>query len=73
MAGMTEVMKNLTKNLRRHRRAALLFSGGLDSSLVLAAAARTLGPGLCAITMVKAPIWYRGAGRGLGPGPTLWG
>jgi uncharacterized protein len=28
----------------------LLFSGGLDSSLVLAAAARALGPGLIAIT-----------------------
>jgi pyridinium-3,5-biscarboxylic acid mononucleotide sulfurtransferase len=36
--------------LRRLRRAALLFSGGLDSSLLLAAAARALGPGLTAIT-----------------------
>ena len=36
--------------LRRHRRAALLFSGGLDSSLLLAAAAKALGPGLTAIT-----------------------
>ncbi len=36
--------------LRRHRRAALLFSGGLDSSLLLAAAAQALGPGLTAIT-----------------------
>ena len=36
--------------LRRHRRAALLFSGGLDSSLLLAAATQALGPGLTAIT-----------------------
>lgn len=49
---MTAVMKNLTKNLSRHRRAAVLFSGGLDSSLLLAAAARALGPGLCALTLV---------------------
>jgi pyridinium-3,5-biscarboxylic acid mononucleotide sulfurtransferase len=33
-----------------HRRAALLFSGGLDSSLLLAVAAPLLGPGLTAIT-----------------------
>ena len=43
-------MTNLQDYLRRHRRAVLLFSGGLDSSLLLAAAARTLGPGVCAIT-----------------------
>ncbi|MGA9756072.1 MAG: ATP-dependent sacrificial sulfur transferase LarE [Desulfobaccales bacterium] len=40
----------LEEYLRRHRRAALLFSGGLDSSLLLAAAAKVLGPGLTAIT-----------------------
>jgi uncharacterized protein len=44
------VIKPLNKYLRRHRRAALLFSGGLDSSLLLAAAAQALGPGLTAIT-----------------------
>ena len=42
--------KSLDNCLRRHRRAALLFSGGLDSSLLLAAAAKALGPGLTAIT-----------------------
>ena len=42
--------KSLDTYLRRHRRAALLFSGGLDSSLLLAAAAQALGPGLTAIT-----------------------
>jgi uncharacterized protein len=42
--------KSLDNYLRRHRRAALLFSGGLDSSLLLAAAAIALGPGLTAIT-----------------------
>ena len=42
--------KPLDNYLRRHRRAALLFSGGLDSSLLLAAAAIALGPGLTAIT-----------------------
>ncbi len=36
--------------MRQWRRAALLFSGGLDSSLVLAAAAPVLGPRLTAIT-----------------------
>jgi pyridinium-3,5-biscarboxylic acid mononucleotide sulfurtransferase len=44
------VIKPLNHYLRRHRRAALLFSGGLDSSLLLAAAAEALGPGLTAIT-----------------------
>jgi len=44
------VIKPLDNYLRRHRRAALLFSGGLDSSLLLAAAAKALGPGLTAIT-----------------------
>ena len=33
-----------------YHRAVLLFSGGLDSSFLLAAAARVLGPGLTAIT-----------------------
>jgi pyridinium-3,5-biscarboxylic acid mononucleotide sulfurtransferase len=42
--------QNLYHYLRGQRRAALLFSGGLDSSLLLAAAARVLGPGLTAIT-----------------------
>ena len=45
-----EVINPLEEYLRRHRRAALLFSGGLDSSLLLAAAAQALGPGLTAIT-----------------------
>ena len=45
-----EVINLLEEYLRRHRLAALLFSGGLDSSLLLAAAAHTLGPGLTAIT-----------------------
>jgi pyridinium-3,5-biscarboxylic acid mononucleotide sulfurtransferase len=44
------VIKPLDNYFRRHRRAALLFSGGLDSSLLLAAAAQALGPGLTAIT-----------------------
>ena len=45
-------MTNLQDYLRRPRRAALLFSGGLDSSQLLAVAARVLGPRLCAITFV---------------------
>jgi uncharacterized protein len=44
------VVKPLEEYLRGHRRAALLFSGGLDSSLLLAAAAKVLGPSLTAIT-----------------------
>jgi uncharacterized protein len=43
-------LSHLEDYLRRWPRAALLFSGGLDSSLLLAAAARVLGPGLTAIT-----------------------
>jgi uncharacterized protein len=45
-----QASQNLDQYLRRHHRAALLFSGGLDSSLLLAAAAGVLGPGLTAIT-----------------------
>jgi pyridinium-3,5-biscarboxylic acid mononucleotide sulfurtransferase len=45
-----EVIKPLADYLRGYSRAALLFSGGLDSTLLLAAAARVLGPGLTAIT-----------------------
>jgi uncharacterized protein len=40
----------LTRYLKRRSRALLLFSGGLDSSLLLAAAAPILGPGLTALT-----------------------
>jgi len=47
---MDAAINNLENCLRRWRRAALLFSGGLDSSLLLAAAARTLGSGFTAIT-----------------------
>jgi uncharacterized protein len=42
--------KVLDSYLRRHRRAALLFSGGLDSSFLLAVAAKVLGPRITAIT-----------------------
>ena len=52
MNPLSEALERLQDHLRRTRRAALLFSGGLDSSLLLAVAARTLGPGLCAITFV---------------------
>jgi len=45
-----KALSQLGDHLRRHRRALLLFSGGLDSSLLLAVAARTLGPGFCALT-----------------------
>jgi uncharacterized protein len=45
-------LDQLIAQLRRQRRAVLLFSGGLDSSLLLAAAAQALGPGLSAITFV---------------------
>ncbi len=40
----------LINYLRRWRQALLLFSGGLDSSLLLAVAAPLLGPGLTALT-----------------------
>jgi uncharacterized protein len=44
------ILKSLENYLRQWPRAVLLFSGGLDSSLLLAVAARTLGAGLTAIT-----------------------
>ncbi len=50
MNPLSEALERLQDHLRRTRRAALLFSGGLDSSLLLAVAAPILGPGLCAIT-----------------------
>ncbi|MEW6660717.1 MAG: ATP-dependent sacrificial sulfur transferase LarE [Thermodesulfobacteriota bacterium] len=43
-------MNNLTTYLQGCSRALLLFSGGLDSSLLLTAAAPVLGPGLVALT-----------------------
>ena len=52
MNPLSEALARLQDHLRRTRRAALLFSGGLDSSLLLAVAAPILGPGLCAITFV---------------------
>ena len=47
---VNENIQDLENHLRCWPRAALLFSGGLDSSLLLAVAARVLGPGLTAIT-----------------------
>jgi uncharacterized protein len=47
---VTNPVNHLENYLRRGPRAVLLFSGGLDSSLLLAAAARALGPGLTAVT-----------------------
>ncbi len=43
-------ISNLENYLRRWPRAVLLFSGGLDSSLLLAVAAQALGSGLTALT-----------------------
>ena len=50
MALRYQSLSSLEAHILLYRRAVLLFSGGLDSSLVLAAAARVLGPGLAAIT-----------------------
>jgi uncharacterized protein len=47
---MNKALQRLENHLRRRPRAVLLFSGGLDSSLLLAAAARALGQGLTAVT-----------------------
>lgn len=44
------VIDALNQYLRDHRRAAVLFSGGVDSSFLLAAAAKVLGIGVTAIT-----------------------
>lgn len=44
------VIDTLENYLRRHPPALLLFSGGIDSSLLLAAAARVLGSDLLALT-----------------------
>ncbi len=45
-----EAINNLENYLRRRPRALLLLSGGTDSSLLLAVAARVLGSGLTALT-----------------------
>lgn len=50
MRSCGEALGRLRGHLRRPRRAVLLFSGGLDSSLLLAVAAATLGPELSAVT-----------------------
>ncbi len=50
MKSYSALLQHLENHLRQTPRAALLFSGGLDSSLLLAVAARTLGHGFCAIT-----------------------
>jgi uncharacterized protein len=50
LSGKHQAHQNLEHYLRRHRRAALLFSGGLDSSFLLAVAAGILGAGLTAVT-----------------------
>ncbi len=42
--------KALVSYLRHYRGAAVLFSGGLDSSFLMATAAKVLGPGVTAIT-----------------------
>ncbi len=47
----SEELADLLRFLRPWRRAVLLFSGGLDSGLVLAAGARALGGGLTALTV----------------------
>ena len=47
---MADNLIQLQNYLRRAHQAVLLFSGGLDSSLLLAAAAPILGPGLVALT-----------------------
>ncbi|MDI6852641.1 MAG: ATP-dependent sacrificial sulfur transferase LarE [Deltaproteobacteria bacterium] len=47
----TVVTAEFSEYVRRTRRAVLLFSGGLDSSLLLALAAAELGGGLTALTL----------------------
>jgi uncharacterized protein len=45
-------MLKILSHLRRWPRAVLLFSGGLDSSLLLATGREALGPGLTALTLI---------------------
>ncbi len=45
-------MKQIILHLRRWRRVVLLFSGGLDSSLLLALGREALGEGLTALTLM---------------------
>jgi len=47
---MSNILQELENDLRRQGPALLLFSGGLDSSLLLAVAARVLGMRLTALT-----------------------
>lgn len=46
----SDKLPDLLSYLLQWQRVVLLFSGGLDSSLLLAAGARALGPGLTALT-----------------------
>jgi len=46
-------LDHLKSLLREMQRAVLAYSGGVDSSLLLAAAAEVLGPGLVAVTAVS--------------------
>ena len=50
LLGPIDDLARLRSRLEGCRRAVLLFSGGLDSSLLLAVAAETLGPGFMALT-----------------------
>ncbi|MEJ2070586.1 MAG: hypothetical protein P8X58_09295, partial [Syntrophobacterales bacterium] len=45
-------MLQIFSQLRRRSRVVLLFSGGLDSSLLLATGREVLGPGLTALTLI---------------------
>ena len=50
------LLAELEQSIRRHESAVVAFSGGVDSSLVAAVAARALGPRALAVTAVSPAV-----------------
>ena len=53
---MTTLLAELERSVGRHESAIVAFSGGVDSSLVAAVAARALGPRALAVTAVSPAV-----------------
>ena len=54
--GLMTLLSELERSVARHESAVVAFSGGVDSSLVAAVAARALGPRALAVTAVSPAV-----------------